>query len=291
MIDPGLLGTVMIMVVWMALTVRFVSSSVVDRHRLVDLVTGPLVVGFVVARLAAMAAEDFGESLHLRDLALIRSGMEFWAGLAAGLGWAAWRWRDERPGIWPVFAAITPFGLWAYSLFEATCLVRDGCLGPVSQIGLRPHGLQSRVFPVGLAVAVVLSIVGTVLHRAWSLDALTVVFSGLTALAVVRAMAGIWLPAIGASRVERESVLAALVIPLVWVFWAVRRRRANRFSEVPESDASPSPSVHAVVLRERTLSVGADVANQSDEMMELHHPTSDVQRQQEQSGGGYSSRA
>lgn len=275
MIDPGLLGTLLIILVWMTLITRFVTSSVVDRHRLTDLVCGPVIVGFVVARLAAMAAENFGESLRLRDLALIRSGMEFWAGLAAGLGWAAWRWRGERPDVWSVFAAITPFGLWAYSLFEGTCLVRDGCLGPTSPIGLRPHGLESRVFPVGLAVAAVLSIIGVVLHRAWALHAPTVVFSGLTSLAVVRAVAGFWLPAIGASRMQRESVVAALVIPLVWLLRALNARRTARPRERDEVESAAGQQGKPAMRL-----AGAD------EVVELHGTAREVRCEQDQRRGG-----
>lgn len=224
MIDTGLVVTMIVIAVGCSLLLRIAPPTGGDRDRIYDLAIGPLFIGIIVARLVAMAFDDLGRALRLRDVLLLRSGMEFWAGLAAALAFATWRWRKDPLPRWGLLAAVIPYGLWTYALYEGTCLVRDGCLGPRSPIGLTPIGLSHRVFPVGLAVAAATFAIGFILRRARLLRPETVVAIGLGSLAGVRAVASVWLPAIGPSRIQRESIAVALLVPVVWALDLVRRR-------------------------------------------------------------------
>lgn len=225
MIDTGLVVTMVIMAVGCTLLLRLAPPREGDRDQIYDLATGPLFVGIIAARLAAMAFDDLGRTLRLRDVLLFRSGMEFWAGLAAALGFAAWRWRSNPLPSLKLMAAVVPYGLWSYALYEGTCLVRDGCLGPRSPVGFTPIGLSHRVFPVGVAVAAAAFATGFFLRRSPSLRPVTVVAMGVGSLATVRAMASVWLPAIGPSRIQRESIGVAVLVPFIWgVAFLLRHR-------------------------------------------------------------------
>lgn len=239
MIDTGLVVTMVIMAIGCSILLR-TAPPPRGRDQIYDLAMGLLFVGMIAARLAAMAFDDLGQTLRLRDVLLFRSGMEFWAGLAVAFAFATWRWRTNPVPRLTLMAAVIPYGLWTYALFEGTCIVRDGCLGPRSPVGFTPVGLSHRVFPVGLVVAAAAFGVGFVLRRSQTLRPVTVVAIGVGSLAAVRAVASLWLPAIGPSRIQRESIAVAILVPLTWVVAVLARRRSDTNSS-QQLQPDPAP--------------------------------------------------
>jgi hypothetical protein len=126
--------------------------------------------------------------------------------------------------------------LLAWAIFEATCVLRDGCPGPRSPIGLHPDGLSSRVFPVGLAVAVtaVAAAGGVALLRRRGLPGVLCAIVSVAAIAVIRSVSSIWLPHIGSgiTRQHRESivVLAVTSVVLGIAWWRAAHPAAQRAS-------------------------------------------------------------
>ena len=220
MIDRGLLWSMAIVLGTVWLTFRYVPQVKVDRRALSDLATAPTLLGILAARVGAIVLDNQRSMPTFRDFLSLRSGMDLWAGVLVACLYGARRAARAGRHPWEMLAEAAPYALWAYAAFEATCLVRDGCFGPVSWFGLRPVGISSPMFPIGLAVAAVAAVLGLLMHRAWALRrqsvvALTVVVTGST-----RAIAAIWLPAIGPSRVQAESAAVAAGVAVAWVLWS-----------------------------------------------------------------------
>lgn len=220
MIDLGLLATMAIVVILPTTFVRPWPESAAEAG-VIDVAGGALLLGILIGRLATVALDDPGSLTNLRDLLIIRSGVEFWPGVAAGIAWIAF--HSKKEGVSPArrLAAISATSLVAWACFEFTCLLRDGCPGPRSSLGLRPDGLVERMFPVGLlvaAAAVTAAFVIRRLHRKGMPDAQVVVLS-LFAIAIIRSVASIWLPRIGQgpTRQHRTSILVAAVTAVTFV--------------------------------------------------------------------------
>ncbi|MEP7020315.1 MAG: hypothetical protein ABI808_06665 [Pseudonocardiales bacterium] len=182
---------------------------------LIDTTSGALLIGIAIGRLAAVAIDDPGSLTSLSDLLIIRSGVEFWPGVAAGVGWIAFRARQDNVSPAVRLAAITAPALVAWACYEATCLLRDGCPGPVTTFGLRPDGLVQRMFPVSLGIAAAAAGAAVVVRR-WhrhGLPDLQVIAVALLSLATIRSFASIWLPHIGngLTRQHRTSIAVAIV--------------------------------------------------------------------------------
>lgn len=210
MIDIGLVVSMIIVVTVPAVFIRPWPAAAVVAGVL-DTTLGALVIGLAVGRFAALAIDDARSLTNFRDVMIVRSGVEFWPGAVAGLAWLAY--RAHRDGVSASFrlAALAPAGLIAWSCFEATCLLRDGCPGPVSAIGIRPDGLVTRMFPIGLGVAVAAAASAFALdrlHRRGLRDAYVVILA-VGAVAAIRSVASIWLPHIGSgmTRQHKTSVV------------------------------------------------------------------------------------
>ena len=226
MIDVGLLATIVIVLIVPSVFVRPWPSSAAASG-VIDVSIGALFFGLAVGRLTAVALDDPGSLTSLSDLMIIRSGVEFWPGVAAGLAWLAFGAR--RDGIAPLrrVAAITAPALVAWACYEATCVLRDGCPGPLSTVGLRPDGLVERMFPIGLVVAAsagAAAMVGRRWHRRGMPD-IEVILTALFSIAVVRSVASIWLPHIGngLTRQHRTSIAVGIIAVIALV--AIRSRR------------------------------------------------------------------
>ena len=228
MIDVGLLASMAIMLIIPAVFVRPWPPSAVATG-LIDVSSGQLLIGIAVGRLAAVAIDDPGSLSSLGDLLIIRSGVEFWPGLAAGLTWIALRAHHDDVAPLQRLAAITAPALVAWAAYEATCLLRDGCPGPLSSLGLHPAGLVERMLPIGLMVAV--AAVGAAAGiRRWhrhGMPSLQVVALALAALATIRSVASIWLPHIGngLTRQHRSSIIVAVITATGFVVLRLRGRR------------------------------------------------------------------
>ena len=216
MIDYGLLVSMIVAFGLPTLLSRRWPMSTFDPPAgFVDAVTGAVLVGLVVGRLATLALDDPRSIGRLADMLVVRSGVEFWPGVAAAAGYAAF--GAQRKGVSPLarLAAIAPLSMVGYAGYEAACLVRDGCYGPASPIGLRPRGISATILPIGVLMALFVAGAAIVVHRrsATGATAHGVVVAAIAAVASARAVGSFWLPKIGEAltRQHRSSLLVALV--------------------------------------------------------------------------------
>jgi hypothetical protein len=185
--------------------------------RFLDDVTAPLLVGLVVGRVVSLALDDPNSIGTLSDMLVIRSGVEFWPGAAAAAGAAAWQARRTERLATEQLAALAPLALVGYAAFEATCVFRDGCLGPVAPVGLRPPGLQATMLPVGWLMAAATFVGALVLHRRRDRTRPAVsVATAVVIAAAVRSLGSLWLPHVGDGMTRQHlssfSMLAVATI-------------------------------------------------------------------------------
>lgn len=249
MIDRGLLLTMVLMAAAVGAADRRIRRMRTGIEPILALASTPVLVGLAVGRLAAVILDDPATLRRPFDLLLIRGGVEFWPGVAAGLAacWLSARRDTGRP--FGRLAELAPFGLWAYATYEAACLLRDGCFGPPSAVGLRPGGTGEPQVPVGVLVGLAVAVLGAVLWRRRAIgSAATQVVIAVTGLAAIRAAAGFLLPnvAAGLTRPHRESlVVAALGLVALAVLPFLPSRPEIRPYEVPPArdatgDAPPA---------------------------------------------------
>ncbi len=237
--DTGLLFTVLIVLGGVQVMLRAMPPTGVDRAQVVELVSTPLIVGLIAARVVFVLLDHPASVFRLRDLMVVRAGVEFWAGVLVALAWVLVRVRraGDRVGAMMTLAAAMPYLVIGVALYEASCLVRDGCFGPVASVGLKPNGLGSTMVPVGVLAAGALGVAALVLRRASTPEATPTVLGALAILGGVRLVASWFLPAFGPSRVERESALVFVVSTIALVLSAVRRRTSRRAAFESDSGA------------------------------------------------------
>jgi len=198
-----------------------------ERSSFLDDVTAPLLVGLAVGRLVTLALDDPNSIGSLSDMLVIRSGVEFWPGVAAAAGVVAWQARRTERSAVERLAALAPLALVGYAAFEATCAFRDGCLGPVAAVGLRPPGLHATMLPVGWLTAAA-TLAGAVFVY-WRRDRTRPVVSVGTAVvitAAVRSLGSVWLPHVGEgmTRQHRTSLALLVVATVTTVLLASSRK-------------------------------------------------------------------
>ena len=209
MIDRDLLFTMGAMAAVLAFVPRWLPPRGLGGEGTVfDLLTPGLLVGVLVGRVAAMLLEDPQGLTRPGDILILRGGAEFWPGVVAGLAVVAVTARRDGAHVATRLAGLAPYALLAYGVYEAACLVRDGCFGPETPIGLYPSGITVREFPIGLAVALLVTALAFALRRLP--DGLTVLLVGVAGLGTVRAVAAIWLPRVG-SGPTRQQIASAVV--------------------------------------------------------------------------------
>lgn len=231
MIDVGLLASLAILLIVPAAFMPPWPDYAVPEG-LIDSTLGALVIGVVVGRITSIAVDDPRSLTSLGDLLIVRSGVEFWPGVAAGLVWLVVCARRESVIPSVRLAALSPPALVSWACYELTCVIREGCPGPRLAFGLRPDGLVERVFPVGifvggLGVAAALTIRRC--HRR-GMSATQVVVTSLTTLAVIRSVASIWLPHIG-DQLTRQHVTSLAVAGAGFITSAVLQFSRRRGSE------------------------------------------------------------
>lgn len=223
MIDLRLLISVVVVagVAWCG--VRVWATGAVGPSVLIDRSLSAVVAGVAVGRLSWVLIEQPALLRQPGDLLLIRSGVEFWPGIVAGLAWLAWRSRNAE-GRLPVLAGCAPVLLIGIASYEATCVVRGECFGPFTSVGLLPRGLQHRQFPVGVLVAAVLAAGALTIPRAVRVH--LVPSASLFLLATVKLTAAFFLPVLGTRppRTQIESGVAAL-LSLLFLGWSQVGRR------------------------------------------------------------------
>lgn len=232
MIDFGLLASMIIALGLPSLlcATRWPLRSFPEPIGFFDVALVPAVFGVVVGRLTAVAIDDPGGLTRFGDLLIIRSGVEFWAGLLAALVAVAWGARGETTLV-ARLADLAPAAMVGYAAYEMTCVLRDGCFGPVSAFGLRPPGLTTSMVPVGIIVGLVViaCAVGIrYLDERWNDQGLVVATAAL-AVAGVRAIASIWLPHVGdgLTRPHRTSIVVSVVALIVVALLGVRERQRS----------------------------------------------------------------
>ena len=210
MIDLGLLASILLAAAAAWATGRLLRSRA-GRVAPLDPMLSAGVAGLIGGRIAAVALDDPASLLRLRDVLIVRSGVELWPGLLVAA--VAFLVITRGSGSRPVerLAAAAPVFLAGYAAYEAACLLRDGCFGPPVTLGLTPPGFAGPVFPVGLAVAAVTAPVALALRRLGGADVRDLLLALLT-LAATRAVAGFHLPRVGGalSRPHLESIAVAL---------------------------------------------------------------------------------
>ncbi len=236
MIDVGLMATIAVMLTIPAVFIRpWPPGSL--RSGVLDTSLAALFAGVVVGRLTSLAFDDPGSLTSLSDVLIIRSGVEFWPGVIAGLACLAVGAKRDHVPVSLRLAALMPAALIAWAAFEAACLVRDGCPGPQSPVGLRPDGLMTTMFPIGLAVAACGTASAVILGR-WHRNgapSIEVAIAGVGAVAGIRSIASIWLPHIGSglTRQHGESIAAVVVAIAAMIIVGTRRRNSPAITPLP----------------------------------------------------------
>lgn len=244
MIDLGLLASILAAAAAPWLIARFMPTSRVRLSIDGDALMMSALAGLIAGRLVFVALEDPASFARFRDLLIIRSGVEFWPGLAVGvmvMARTAWR-RDIS--IWSVIAVAAPLFLVGYGAYEATCTLREGCFGPPSPLGVVPAGFAGEVFPVGWAVAAVSVAAGIALRRLDVPD-VRLVLTALLLLASLRALAGFYLPRVGSDltrpHLESLALVAGALAAHLGVGALGRHTTSSRTSPVGSSPTDPDP--------------------------------------------------
>ena len=239
MLDIGLVASGA--AVWLVLagTARWLSSSAVDPGELLDRLAVPTVTGILAGRLVAALLDDPESLRSLQAFLVVRGGVEFWPGAFVTIALAAAGVaRRKRPVVFDL-ADLTPFLLWGYATYEVTCLVRDGCYGPASPFGLTPQGLRTRMFPVGLVVALAVAMLGILVRQLWAWAPLSRILLAVGGVAAVRSVASIWLPRLEddltRQHVESLVVLLAAVIAAACLALARVHGRRGSLEDADES--------------------------------------------------------
>lgn len=247
MLDFGLLATGAAIWLVLAAAARWAPTSVIDRGELLDRLALPAVAGLLAGRLVAAVLDDPASLRSVRAFLVIRGGVEFWPGVLVTVGVLAAGIRRRRRGIAFDLAELAPFLLWGYATYEATCLVRDGCYGPASAIGLTPDGLRTTTFPVGLVAAAAIAILAIAVRQLWGWPPLSRIALAVGGVAAVRSVASIWLPRLGdeltRQHVESLGVLAVVSLAAAYLRMVHVRRRRRSFEGVSPvaADGWPQP--------------------------------------------------
>ena len=227
MLDTGLLisGAVAVAAMWLAaraFELPWPPNEALDRLLL------PGMVGLLAGRAVALLLDDPTSLQSLRAFLVIRGGVELWPGLIVALVVLLVAARRRRETVLVTASRVAPVAMIGYAAYEATCLVREGCYGPHTAIGLRPDGIPSTMLPVGLVVAAAL--VGTAVVLARRLDDPPTLTLAAAAFAVAgsRSVAGVWLPRLGdaLTRPHRESIAVTVLSGAALLAHQLRHRSA-----------------------------------------------------------------
>ena len=228
MLDAGLLATGLVLWLVIGAATRWAPVTGWSRRDVVDRLYLPVLVGILVGRAWAAVLDDPASMRSFRAFLVVRGGVEFWPGVAvvAGLLVLGARRRDESA--MRVLADLAPFLLWGYAVYEAGCLIRDGCYGPASPIGLIPPGLRTTMLPLGPLVAAVIVGLGLGLRRLDGWPPAKRILLAVGGVALTRSVASVWLPRLGddLTRQHRESLVAVLGVLLAGHLTAAPALRA-----------------------------------------------------------------
>jgi hypothetical protein len=235
-VDYGLFVSVGLsaLLVWLAPKVWKV-PELGDRAPL-DQLIAPLFVGMVLGRAITLVFSDLAGITSIREFMTIRGGVEFWPGVAAGtfVLVVLFHRPDDPPPVRRV-ALLAPFAMVMLAGFQITCLVRDGCAGPESAVGLVPHGLTTRQLPVGVLGGVALIALAGWL-RVSTLPDHTRVLVAVFGVGAERSLLGVTEPNLR-SALSRDGLAMVLMFAAAvgWWAWFEKRERAWRLPAHPMS--------------------------------------------------------
>lgn len=233
MIDLGLLMSVIVAAaaVWTAER-RWPLATVPSGQRYLDTVMWAALAGLAIGRLAFLLIEDRSSIGSLRDMTIVRSGVEFWPGLLVAAGVAALSASRSGVGGAARLADLAPITLVGYGTYEASCLFRGGCFGPLTSVGLQPDGIGSRMFPVGIAMGAGAVAAAAAIQKmlVGGRQATAVIALSLTSLSLIKAIGSIWLPDVseGLTRQQASSAAIAVASLLTFVALLVGGQRASQ---------------------------------------------------------------
>jgi len=229
MLDTGLLLSGVVVVAAMWLVVRWIDLPWPPSEAL-DRLVAPAMVGVLIGRASALVLDDPTSLRSLRAFLVVRGGVELWPGAAAAAAVLAASLRRSAEPVLTSMALLVPVALVGYGAFEATCLLREGCYGPESAIGLRPDGLTTPMVPLGVVVGVALVAVASVLAARADRPPVETLAIALLAVAGLRSIAAIWLPRLGdaLTRPHRESIAVAVIAVAVVLGSRVQHRAVLR---------------------------------------------------------------
>jgi len=212
-----------------------------------DVALGPAFAGLGVGRLVTLALDDPSSIGSISDMVIIRSGVEFWPGVVAAVATVS---ISANMGLVPISRRImdlVPLAMISYAGYEAACIFRDGCFGPVSAIGLRPPGLTTTMLPTGwlMAAAVALAAIGVRALATRGYSPVVVALAGILAVASVRSVGSVWLPHVGDGLSRQHLTSIGVVAISVVVAVAVAGR--SRLSQPEQVSTSTSTSTSTSV--------------------------------------------
>jgi len=177
-----------------------------------DVTLGAAFTGLAVGRLTTLALDDPSSIGSISDMIIIRSGVEFWPGVAAASAVLMWSARRDKLPLLTRVADLAPLSMIGYASYEAACVFRDGCFGPETAIGLRPPGLSATMLPVGLflAAGVALAAIGVHTLAVRRRPAVVIICVAAISVAAIRSIASIWLPHVG-NGLTRQHVTSIVI--------------------------------------------------------------------------------
>jgi len=196
-----------------------------------DLALGPTFAGLAVGRITTLALDDPSSIGSISDMLIIRSGVEFWPGVATAIAIVMVSAHLGLVSPSRRIAELAPLAMVGYAGYEAGCIFRDGCFGPDTALGLRPPGLSTTMLPIGWFMAVGVAVAAVGVHRLGTRGTSTfvVVLAAAFAVASVRAVGSIWLPHVGdgLTRQHRTSIAVAAITALIAAAAIVRRQSSK----------------------------------------------------------------
>lgn len=229
MLDTGLLlsGIVVVGAMWVAarlLRLPAGASATLDR------LLSPAIVGLLAGRAVALVLDDPTSLGSLRSFLVIRGGVEFWPGAVIACAVLAISLRRAGAPVDITMAQLAPVALIGYGAYEATCVIREGCYGPATSLGLRPDGLTTRMLPAGVLVAIFLIAVAVVLARHFSAAPVATLAVSAAAVSGARSLASVWLPRLGdeLTRQHRESIVVLVMAVAALLALQLSHRSALR---------------------------------------------------------------
>jgi len=229
-IDYGLLISIIIAFGVPTMLARWWPVHAPDGKRVdfLDIVMVPALIGLVVGRITTLALDDPNSIGSVSDMVIIRSGVEFWPGVVAASAAVAWTARRNGYPPMAMLARLGPLAMIGYAGYEAACILRDGCFGPATPVGLRPPGLSTTMLPIGLLMAAGVIAAAVGLRRSVGRhpdefsDTVALACAAL-AVAVVRAVGSVWLPHVGDGLTRQHitsigvaAIAAAVVGGALW---------------------------------------------------------------------------